>query len=449
MASSPHPVLELDGDGRLLFANEAARYVADAFDRTDARDALQAELRFIVRDCLRGGAPVSGLRASIDGRDVVWTFVPMPSCGVVHAYPVDVSRQREIEARASASESLLTLGRLSAATARSVGKEVRTIARALEALPGSPARDRAAAAAARAKSVVRRLSAMARRQSGRPRLMSPREIIEDVEALLQPLVPAPIALRVQGVLPGRVWAEPGALQKALIDLALDACEAMPRGGRLAIGVSAAGHGGQGAPRHIGLIPGPHAVFTVLDVPAPGESAPRGRARADWSSLRETLRAWKGDLWIHRAPGGGLRREVHLPMWGGSASRPRRAAGTRQTTVLLIGPNAAARAGAASVLRAGGFRVLQCVDQAGGEQRVARARGRVALVIADLRFCRAPGDLAARMAALQPGIKTLFSPACTYAGTTCLARLDRTVRAVLAAPNGGVAPSRIVPSKEAN
>src|SRR5574341_1181160 len=117
----------------------------------------------------------------------------------------------------------------------------------------------------RAAALVRQLLAFSRRQPLQPKLVSLNAVIADLEQMLRRLVGANVLLFTAPD-PGlcRVKADPGQLEQVVVNLAVNARDAMPQGGRLTIATAMAEPDEAFAQQHFGVSPGPYAVLSVTD-----------------------------------------------------------------------------------------------------------------------------------------------------------------------------------------
>jgi two-component system cell cycle sensor histidine kinase/response regulator CckA len=230
--------------------------------------------------------------------------------------------------------------------------------------------------------------------------------------------------------PCRVWADKGQLEEVVVNLALNARDAMPSGGTLAIntaevtlGDGASGYAGVSIPRgHYGLIAvrdtgvGMDAatqarVFEPFFTTKPeGEGTGLGLAAA-YGIMEQN----KGYIAVTSAPGQGTTFRLYLPLSPDNVVSermeeppPLRTAGIPAgMTVLVVEDEPAVRAVVVRSLERGGFRVLQASDAAVALQ-VADREGRPDLVLTDLMMPGIGGaELGRRLKARWPGLPVLF------------------------------------------
>jgi two-component system, cell cycle sensor histidine kinase and response regulator CckA len=405
-ASSPHAMLELDLQGRVTCHNEAARPIVEAFRDTPEREALQTELAAIVSHVLDSNAPAGGLRTSIAGRHYAWSFVPAAGRKVVHAFPTDTTQQEELEARVRQADQLRALGRLAGGMARAINNQLTIIGCAEASLREragdaalQPFLEEVRQAADRAAEMTTQIACFGRPRQSRPRLIDLQQGIDQVVALIRPLLPPRLRLSTRSARSsGRVWADPREIQQVLLGLVLDARDAMAGEGEIRVELAVSRVGASGSLRHIGLRPGRYVTLTVAD----SEPAPPSHARSSrLTPLHEIVKRRGGDIWVRSEWGQGTRCAIYLPM-----AAPRARARRPRETVLLVEADPGVRAATARMLREAGYRVIEA-SSASRAVRLAESRRRpIHLMMADLSTCGGC-DLVGPVRQAHPGLRMLF------------------------------------------
>ncbi|MGH9868953.1 MAG: hypothetical protein ACREAA_12405 [Candidatus Polarisedimenticolia bacterium] len=438
--SSPHPMLELDKEGRVTCHNAAARPIVEAFAETQDRGTLQTELAGIVSRCLEGGVVESRLRTSIGGRSYMWTLVPLPGQGVVHAFPVDVSREEALSSRMRKTDQLRSLGRLAGGMARSLNNHLTAIGFAGDALDkslrdGSPLRahvEEIRQAAERATELTTRLASFGRPREPRPRLLEPSVMLEELTSLLKPLLPLRLRLTTRVHASGaQVWADPTAIRQVLLTLILDARDVISGEGEIHLEIEPVQFGDRGAVRHIGLRAGRYVAMTVSG----DDGAPLSPARAArLASLHAVVKKHGGDMWVHSTVET-TRCTVYLPQ------APRRSGATRpHETLLVVEGDPRIREAVRSTLQQQGYRVIGASSSARAVREATARRRPIHLLVADLSTCGG-SDLIGPVRAAHPEARVLFLAGAAVPATDTPilekpfspARLAAAVREVLDTP----------------
>ncbi len=185
----------------------------------------------------------------------------------------DASRERALEAQLMQSQKLEAIGRFAGGIAHDFNNLLTAIAGYAEILkaeldPNDPRADDVVEiqrAAARATQLTAQLLAFSRRQILNPRPLDPQSVVTGITPMLRRLIGEEVELVVRsqpGL--GPVMADPGQLDQVLVNLALNARDAMPRGGRLDINVFEVDLDSDFVTAHGGSDAGRHVVFEVRD-----------------------------------------------------------------------------------------------------------------------------------------------------------------------------------------
>jgi two-component system, cell cycle sensor histidine kinase and response regulator CckA len=119
-------------------------------------------------------------------------------------------------------------------------------------------------AADRATSLTRQLLAFSRRQTLEPRVLDLQVSVDALAPMLRRLIGEDVEILIRGVSQGRVRADPGQVEQVILNLALNARDAMPTGGRLALDISDAVIDEAYVMRHPDATPGPYVTLSVTD-----------------------------------------------------------------------------------------------------------------------------------------------------------------------------------------
>ncbi|MBI5239521.1 MAG: response regulator [Elusimicrobia bacterium] len=342
---------------------------------------------------------------------------------------------RAVEAQLRQSQKLETIGLLAGGVAHDFNNMLTAIkgfadflVRSLE--PGTAQRDDAEEilkAADQAASLTRQLLAFGHKQPQGPVVCDLNQTVQDMAKMLRRLLGEDISLTTTlDPALGLLRAAPGQLVQVIANLAVNARDAMPQGGRLAIATAEAALPPEFFQAHPDLRPGPYVLLSVSDsgqgmdagvLPRIFEpfftTQDRGRGTGLGLSLvRDIVRQHGGEILVHSEPGAGSRFEVYLPR-AEQAERPaaapsagRPSPGTE--TVLLVEDDEMVRRLACRMLQAGGYRVLAARDADEAVRRLQEAGETAHLLLADVVLPGLDGrELARRLLARLPGLKVLF------------------------------------------
>jgi PAS domain S-box-containing protein len=280
----------------------------------------------------------------------------------------------------------------------------------------------------RAASLTRQLLAFSRKQVLAPVVLRLNDLVENVEKMLRRVIGEDVQL-VTRLDPagGNVRADPGQLEQVIVNLAVNARDAMPNGGTLTIETAGVELDGSYAERHAMVPPGRYTMLAVGDTGVGMDVATRERIFEPFFTTKEKgkgtglglstvygiVKQSAGYIWVYSEPSVGTTFKVYLPRVEEAASAiPVRsmespvAPGTE--TILLVEDEPAIRALSRRVLETSGYRVL---DSGRGTDALERARAEkepIDLLLTDLVMPNMGGaELASRLQELHPEIRVLF------------------------------------------
>jgi PAS domain S-box-containing protein len=243
---NPNPVLELAADGSVTYFNRAALEMARSLGKLHPAEFLPPETAAIVKDCLASGESKLRHQTTMQRRVLSWSFYPIPAGGVVHCYAGDITDRLHLEAVVRQSQKLDSVGQLAGGIAHDFNNILTVILghTALLTLPPNlpPATIESAQqisfAAERAANLTRQLLTFSRRQIMQPKKLDLNEVVNQMTKMLRRLLGEDITLQVNYA-PGLplIEADPGMMEQILMNLSINARDAMPKGGRLFINTS--------------------------------------------------------------------------------------------------------------------------------------------------------------------------------------------------------------------
>jgi two-component system, cell cycle sensor histidine kinase and response regulator CckA len=454
LQSSPIGISLLDKDLRYLRVNEAlARItglpVSDHPGRTlrDVNPALDDSLEAALRRVLATGEPfreMSLLRevASAPGkpRHLAVDVFPMRSragetLGLGVAV-VDTTERLDLLEQIHHSQKLEAVGRLAAGIAHDFNN-LLTVIRSYcdlallglaESKPGYAEMLEIRSAADRAASLARQMLAMSRKQAVIPKPIELAGVIHDLEPMLQRLASHETALEVRlDPTLGVVRLDPTNFEQIVMNLVINAVDAMPNGGRIALRAQNATLSEDYCRRHVDARPGEYVLVEVSDTGVgmsdetmqrifepffttkqPGKGTGLGLA-----TVFGIVHHLGGHISVESRADQGTTFRVYLPREAAAATR--REALVEQLplaqgseTILLVEDEHALRASLERGLRRQGYTML--VASHGGEalRIAAEHKGSIDLVLTDLHMPGMDGrDLASRLGAVRPAIRAVF------------------------------------------
>jgi len=282
--------------------------------------------------------------------------------------------------------------------------------------------------AGRAAELTRQLLAFSRKQVLEPIVLDLSAVTTDMKDMLGRLIGEDIAL-LTAPMPGlgRVKADRGQIEQVIMNLAVNARDAMPQGGRLVLETANVDLDDEYVRRHVGARPGPHVMLAVSDT---GTGVPREIHAQIFEPFFTTKEQGKGTglglatvYGIVKQSGGyieldselgqGTTFRIYLPRLDAEvapvdqSARPVVPAGGTET-ILLVEDEEGVRELARDILRASGYTVLEARNGAEALLLCERHQGPLDMLLTDVVMPRMSGrELAERLAPLRPDLSVLY------------------------------------------
>jgi PAS domain S-box-containing protein len=377
-----------------------------------------------------------------DYRRVVGRAVPvLDADGSVREWigaVTDVEERKLAEDRLRRAERLETVGRLAGGIAHEANNQMSVILGAAQFVLRRPDIpdvvredvEHIRRAAERTAGNTQQLLAFSRRQVLQPHVLDLNALLQRSEPILRRTLGerSGLALHTAAGL-GRVKADPGQLEQVLLNLVLNARDAMPGGGSVTIETSNVTlTPAYAAQKPVATIaPGPHVLLSVSDTGTGMDRETMGRAFEPFFTTKPLgegtglglatvygiVKQSEGYVWVYSEPGRGTTVKIYLPVVGAMAtdrgrqdSAPMALGGE---VILVVEDEPSVRAILSRALREQGYTVLEAAH---GREAVAVADNpdtRIDLVIADIVMPGLAGrDLAERLGGMRPGVPVLFT-----------------------------------------
>jgi len=391
------------------------------------RDHYQIEKRFIRKDggVVWGRLNVSLVRGGQGDR-------PFTICMVE-----DITERKRLENQFFQSQKLETIGRLAGGIAHDFNN-LLTVIKGYTQLSlnqiqeGDPCRENIEeirGAAERAAELTNRLLTFSRRQILDMKVLDLNVIIRGLERMVGRIIGEDI--EVFTVLDdhlGKVKTDPGKIEQVILNLVVNARDAMPAGGKLAIETTNVELDEDYARTHISVVPGSYVMLSVSDTgcgmaPEIKElifepfftTKEEGKGTGlGLSTIYGIVKQSEGNIWVYSEPGRGSTFKIYLPRVEKETDAVPAEDDTDHLpqgneTVLLVEDDPSLRGLAARVLRYQGYNVLEATN---GNEAMGLARehknGKIHLLLTDVVMPKMGGkELVRRIKTLQPGIKVLF------------------------------------------
>lgn len=242
---NPNPVLELTDGGQVTYCNAAAQQMALELGCERPDHMLPPGLMLIARDCLESGTNRLRLETHPGNRVLAWSLFPIPSAGVVHCYVEDVTERMSLEAQLRQAQKMESVGQLAAGVAHDFNNMLTIVQGHAGVILARPEIPPAVAesvraiqfATERAAGLTRQLLMFSRKNVMQRRVLDVCELVGNMTQMLQHLLGETIQLvfRAGPDVPP-VEADAGMLEQVVMNLAVNARDAMTRAGTLTISV---------------------------------------------------------------------------------------------------------------------------------------------------------------------------------------------------------------------
>jgi signal transduction histidine kinase/ActR/RegA family two-component response regulator len=323
-----------------------------------------------------------------------------------------------------------------------------------------------AKAAARAATLTHQLLAFSRKQVLKPRVLNLNRELADAQGMLRPLLREDIAIElVRDPHLGMIRADPGQLHQIIMNLAVNARDAMPGGGRLVFAATNVDLDGAFADRHRGVRPGTYVSLSVRDTGVGMDAQTLANCFEPFFTTKDQgegtglglatvygiVKQHDGHVRVESVPGQGTTFTVYFPRVEAvpgdeDDAEPAEVAAHGRERILLVEDEWAVRSVTRDMLERAGFTVLTARDGAEALHLADSVGDDIDLLLTDVVMPGLNGpDLARRLRALRPTVRVLYMSGYTRDALAHQANLDavalldkpftpdslvRTVRAVL-------------------
>jgi len=379
----------------------------------------------------------------------------------VLAIKTDVTQRLALEVQLHQAQRLDAIGQLTGGVAHDFNNLLTVIQGnaelLMEQLANRPAlaqlAEMANTAAQRGAALTQRLLAFARKQPLQPQSVDAHQLLTSMDALLRRTLPADIDIelvRAAGLWP--LLADPVQLESAVLNLVLNARDAMPGGGRITLETANAWIDQDYAERHADVLPGQYVLITVSDTGGGMSATALTRAFEPFFTTKGVgkgsglglsmvygfAKQSRGHVKLYSEAGHGTTARLYLPRADNAASAvaapPRDGVDLRGTaTVLVVEDDSLVRRFATDLLSGLGYRVY-AAEHGAMALELLREHGDIELLFTDVVM---PGGMNGRQLAdaalkLRPDLKVLFTSGYTENAIVHHGRLDRGVQ-LLAKP----------------
>jgi PAS domain S-box-containing protein len=441
----PQPMWVLDPEtGRLLAANAAATglygYSAEEFCEMSI-DALDAAPDPMVEESAVAPPPGvtvwrhrtrSGRAIDVEAavHDIQFNGRPARL-----AVLLDITGRRQLEEQLRQAQKMEAVGMLAGGVAHDFNNLLTIITGYSQLIlnnirqddPNRHSVEQIMKAGERAAALTKQLLAFSRRQVLQPRVLDLNKLVSSLATMLQRLIGEDIDLRL--VLPaelGRVSADPSQIEQVLMNLVVNARDAMPKGGILTVETGNKRLDDSYAGRHISVKSGDYIMLAVSDTGAGMDQATQSRLFEPFfttkgsgkgtglglSTVFGIVKQSGGSVEVYSEPGRGTSVKVYLPRIDQpvflEAENERRKAARGSETILLVEDDEMVRTLVRETLHREGYRILDAPGPIEAKRIADMQRAPIHLMITDVVMPKVSGrDLADQLTKRRPDMKVLY------------------------------------------
>ena len=344
----------------------------------------------------------------------------------------DVTERRRMEERLAESEKLEAIGRLAGGVAHDFNNLLTVISGYAEVLRGEVGEQDALTqiehASEQASALTRQLLAFSRRQVLNLEAVDVNEIVLAMQSMLERIIGDDVQVAIS-LAPGaaRVEADRAQIERIVLNLAANARDAMPHGGRLTIETALVELDDDYEASHGDIEPGPHVLLAMSDTGSGMNDAVRRRLFEPFFTTKGAgagtglglatvfgvVKQSGGAIYVYSEEGRGTTFKIYLPVAGEDVPRdaaaPTEPAVRRGTeTIVVVEDDESVRELVRLMLSGHGYEVLAAPDGEGAAKLCAEHPGGVDLLLTDVVMPEVNGRvLAERLGAMFPSLRVLF------------------------------------------
>ncbi|HTS34840.1 MAG TPA: ATP-binding protein [Candidatus Solibacter sp.] len=453
VTNAPYGICRCDSTGKILDANPAflemlgfgasreliGQHIFSLYSENDRW--------FDLADFLRSTAPFSGLAADWKKKDGSSTSVRVSGRSVTNGgdralifelFAEDVTERRALEQQLRQSQKMEAVGRLAGGIAHDFNNLLMVISGysefLLERMGGEPhlrgPAQEIASAAERASSLTRQLLAFSRKQMLAPRIVNLNDVATENLRMLTRMIGEDVDLV---LVPGQnLWsvrADAGQIDQVIMNLAVNARDAMPTGGKLTIETSNVTLDEDYARFHAPLRPGDYVMVAISDTGAGMDAETQSHIFEPFFTTKGTkgtglglstvygiVKQSGGYIWVYSELGKGTTFKIYLPRVASTGETAAQVAAPIEIkkvepgteTILLVEDEPNLRYLARQYLEKQGYKVIEAADGAVAMQ-IAVAHDKVIhLLLTDVIMPGMNGrELAQRISEIRPNVKILY------------------------------------------
>jgi len=436
---NPNPAMELSEEGNITYFNDAALQLALSVGHSHPRSILPANTSQIAQECLVTMQSRLNFQVRSGSRVLSWSFHPMAGMAVIHCYIEDITNQLNLEAQLRQSQKMESVGQLAAGVAHDFNNMLTVIqghAGILLAKPDLPEKvaDSIQAvyfASERAASLTRQLLMFSRKNIMQAQSLDLRHVIIQMSKMLKRLLGETIVLQFHPPeeIPV-VYGDTGMIEQVLMNLSVNARDAMPRGGTLSIALDLVNFDDSSARSNPEARPGQFVCLRVSDNGTGMDNATMRRIFEPFFTTKEPgkgtglglatvygiVKQHEGWIEVSSELGQGTTFRVFLPAGNKAAVTSKEIIDPTahiqggNETILLVEDELVLRDLAVVILRDCGYRVLEAATGVEAIEVWNRHHNAIDLVLTDMVMPEGISgvELAEKLSTQKPEIHVIFT-----------------------------------------
>ncbi len=351
------------------------------------------------------------------------------------AFVSDITQRKHLEEQLLHAQKMEAVGRLAGGVAHDFNNMLTIISGYNRMLltrlsPLDPLRgfaEEVGKAAERAGALTSQLLAFSRRQMMQPRVFDVNDMLGNAEKMLRRLIGEDLDL-ILDLSPnaGNIKADPGQVEQAIFNLAVNARDAMPDGGKLTIETSATHLDENYSRTHVGVKPGDYVMIAVSDTGHGMDADTKSHIFEPFFTTKEQgkgtglglatvygiVKQSGGDVWVYSEPGQGTTFKIYFPRIIEPAAEEAQGAPSAEhrgaETVLLVEDERGVRELVAEMLKQQGYHVLKAADAMEALRISEQHKGAIHVLVTDVIMPQMSGrQLVDRLVPVRRDMKVLY------------------------------------------
>jgi PAS domain S-box-containing protein len=348
---------------------------------------------------------------------------------------VDISERKSLETQLRQAQRMETIGRLAGGVAHDFNNLLMVIKGYCDLLiergangDGMPQLERISKAADQAASLTQQLLAFSRKQVMQPKVFNLNTLVWNAEKMLSRLISESVEMvTVTAKNLGTIKADPGQIEQVILNLVINARDAMPNGGTLTLETANIELDESYAQGHLGAVPGSYILLAVTDNGLGMDDETQARIFEPFFTTKELgkgtglglsmvygiVKQSGGYIWVHSAIGKGSSFRVYLPRVFENEQelappQPVSQSLAGKETILLVEDDPLVRGLAQEILKSRGYSVLVAERPDAALEICRQHAGRIDLLLTDVIMPGMNGrDMADEILAIRPEVGVLF------------------------------------------